>query len=142
MNKITIVYWSLTGNTEKMARLIKKGAESAGAEVKIKHVSEASEDDLKDSGLLALGCPAMGVEELEENEFEPYVSSIESMVFGKKLALFGSYGWGDGEWMRNFSDRMRKNGAVLLGEGLIVKDSPQGADEERCIAFGIEAAGF
>jgi flavodoxin I len=134
--KINIIYWSGTGNTEEMAKYIKAGAESAGASVTLKNVSEASMADIE-CDVLALGCPAMGDEVLEETEFEPFIASIEGSISGKKLALFGSYGWGDGEWMRHFDERMKNAGATLVCESLIVVEAPDGA---ACEAFGVEIA--
>lgn len=138
--KINIIYWSGTGNTEKMASLIKEGAESKGAEVVLKEVAQASMDDL-DCDVLALGCPSMGAEVLEEDEFEPFIASIEGSVAGKKLALFGSYGWGDGEWMRDFDERMTAGGATLVAESLIVNEAPEGEAEDACRNFGATIAG-
>jgi flavodoxin short chain len=138
--KINIVYWSGTGNTEAMANLIKEGAQGKGAEVSLKSVSDANAADL-DGDVLALGCPSMGVETLEESEFEPYIQSIETQVAGKKLALFGSYGWGDGEWMREWSVRMENAGATLAAESLIVNDAPSGDSADECKAFGALIAG-
>lgn len=137
--KINIIYWSGTGNTEKMASLIKEGAEGKGAEVNVKEVADASAADL-DCDVLALGCPSMGSEVLEEDEFEPFIASIEGSVSGKKLALFGSYGWGDGEWMRNFDTRMKGTGAVLVTDSLIVNEAPEGDAAEQCKAFGAQIA--
>ncbi|HWQ51050.1 MAG TPA: flavodoxin [Terriglobales bacterium] len=134
--KINIIYWSGTGNTEAMAKYIKAGAESAGAAVTLKHVSDAGPADL-DCDVLALGCPAMGAEVLEETEFEPFIASIEGKVTGKKLALFGAYGWGDGEWMRAFDRRMRDAGAMLVRESLIANEAP---DAVACKAFGAQLA--
>ncbi|MDR2647947.1 MAG: flavodoxin [Oscillospiraceae bacterium] len=133
--QITIVYWSGTGNTAAMAELIKEGAKDAGAEVKLLSVADA-DDSVLDADVLALGCPSMGAEVLEESEFEPFVCSIEGKLSGKKLALFGSYGWGDGEWMRNFDERVQNAGASLAAESLIVNDAPSGDEEQRCKAFG------
>ena len=130
--KINIVYWSGTGNTEAMANFIKDGAEAAGAEVVLKSIADASAADL-DCDVLCLGCPSMGDEVLEESEFEPYIESIEGSISGKNLALFGSYGWGDGEWMRNWTKRMEDAGAVLVVESLIVNEAPVG---DECVDFG------
>ena len=135
--QINIIYWSGTGNTEAMAKLIKEGAESAGASVTLKYVSDANESDIE-CDVLCLGCPSMGDEVLEESEFEPYIASIEGIVSGKKLALFGSYGWGDGEWMRNWDERMKSAGATLAAESLIVNETPEGGE---CRTFGEEIAG-
>jgi flavodoxin short chain len=137
--KINIIFWSGTGNTEAMAGLIKDGAEGAGAEVTSRTVDAAGEEVL-DCDLLALGCPSMGDEVLEETEFEPWITSIEGKVSGKKLALFGSYGWGDGEWMRNWEARMKAAGAALAGESLIVNEMPEGDEADRCKAFGAALA--
>ena len=132
---LKIIYWSGTGNTKSMAEQIKEGAVSAGATVAIKEVSEADVNDIEGYDVVALGCPSMGAEVLEESEFEPFIQSIESNVSGKKLALFGSYGWGDGLWMREWSERMIKAGAILVAEGLIVNETPIGND---CKDFGKE----
>jgi flavodoxin short chain len=134
--KVSIVYWSGTGNTEAMAKLIQEGAASTGAEVVLKEVAKANADDVTGVDVAFLGCPSMGDESLEEGEFEPFISSIEGKVNGKKLALFGSYGWGDGQWMRDWTDRMTKAGAVLVVESLIVNETPSGDDEEKCKSFG------
>ena len=143
MSKMSILYWSQTGNTEAMAKAIAEGAKSAGAEVSLKMVSEAGEADVKDCDLLALGCPAMGAEVLEEDEFEPFFSSVEGSLSGKKVALFGSYGWGDGQWMRDWWDRAERDGAKLYsGEGLIINETPDDAGLEQCRAFGSGFAAF
>ena len=139
--KVTVVYWSGTGNTKKMAELIQSGANEAGAEAILKEVNSASPSDLENCDVMALGCPSMGAEVLEEYEFEPFVAAIEDRVKGKKLALFGSYGWGDGEWMRDWDRRMLAAGADLITESLIVNEFPSGNDAEQCVAFGKAIAG-
>ena len=109
-----VIYWSGTGNTEQMAAAV---AEGAGAE--LFSVSDFS-GNIDDYDRVAFGCPAMGAEELEDGEFEPFFSSVEGKLSGKTIALFGSYGWGDGEWMRNWTDRCKNAGATVVGgEGLI-----------------------
>ncbi|MDR0336605.1 MAG: flavodoxin [Planctomycetaceae bacterium] len=138
--KISVVYWSGTGNTETMAKLIQEGAASTGAEVTLKEVANASVADVTEADVAFLGCPSMGDETLEEGEFEPFISSIEDKINGKKLALFGSYGWGDGQWMRDWTERMKKAGAVLVAESLIVNESPNGNDAEQCKTFGKSVA--
>lgn len=137
--QINVIYWSGTGNTEAMANLIKEGAESTGATVNLKNVSDASIDDVN-CDVLVLGCPSMGDEVLEESEFEPFMISIEGSLGEKKLALFGSYGWGDGQWMRDWDERMKNAGAVLAVESLIVNDAPSGESEQECKDFGREIA--
>ncbi|MGI6162230.1 MAG: flavodoxin [Christensenellales bacterium] len=141
MAKVNIIYWSGTGNTETMANLISEGAKEAGAEVSVKEVSQASADDLN-ADVLALGCPSMGDEVLEESEFEPYMESIEGQLSGKKVALFGSYGWGDGEWMRDWHQRVEAAGAMVMDEGLIVEYEPEGESAEACKEFGKSIAAF
>jgi flavodoxin short chain len=138
--KISIVYWSGTGNTEAMAKLIQEGAISAGAEVVLKEVAQADVADVTNVDVAFLGCPSMGSEELEEGEFDPFISSIEGKVSGKKLELFGSYGWGDGQWMRDWEERMKNVGAVLVAESLIVNEAPDGDDVEKCKSFGKSVA--
>ncbi|SHE35452.1 flavodoxin [Clostridium fallax] len=136
MKKLTIIYWSGTGNTETMARLIESGAKESGADVKLLNVCEATEDDVKDAEILALGSPSMGVEVIEECEMEPFVSSIEGIVNGKKIGLFGSYGWGTGEWMENWVERMESCGADVLEEGLIANGLPEGPEADACVEYG------
>lgn len=129
--KTAVIYWSGTGNTEAMAKAV---AEGAGAELFSLSEFTVSVDDYD---ALAFGCPAMGAEMLEEDEFEPFFTEIEGRLSGKKVGLFGSYGWGDGEWMRNWETRVGSDGAVLVGgEGVIANDTPSDDDLERCRALG------
>ena len=129
--KTAVIYWSGTGNTEAMAKAV---AEGAGAELFT--VSEFS-GNVEDYDAIAFGCPAMGAEMLEEGEFDPFFTEIESRLSGKKVGLFGSYGWGDGEWMRNWETRVESDGAVLIGgEGVIANDAPSDDDLEKCKALG------
>lgn len=134
-----IVYWSGSGNTERMAELIKEGIISSGQTVETSLVSEVNVDDLLKDEILVLGCPAMGDEVLEESEFEPFIEEIASNVSGKKVALFGSYGWGDGQWMRDFEERMISYGCTIISEPLIIQYSPDGSENE-CIDFGKQIA--
>lgn len=129
--KIAVIYWSGTGNTEMMAGAVAQGA---GAELFSVSDFKGSVDDYD---RLAFGCAAMGSEELEETEFEPFFASIESKLSGKTIALFGSYGWGDGEWMRNWVDRAVSDGATVIGgEGLIANETPDKAALEECKKLG------
>ena len=112
--KVSIVYWSGTGNTEAMANAVAEGAKNAGAEVELLPASAAN-GDVVGSDALLFGCPAMGSEELEESEFEPFFSSVEGSLSGKKVGLFGSYDWGDGEWMRTWQQRV-ESACRALGE--------------------------
>ncbi len=129
--KIAVIYWSGTGNTEMMA-----GAVAQGAGAELFSVSDFK-GSVEDYDRLAFGCAAMGSEELEETEFEPFFASIESKLSGKTIALFGSYGWGDGEWMRNWVDRAVDDGATVIGgEGLIANETPDEAALEECKKLG------
>ncbi|MFV0528899.1 MAG: flavodoxin [Lachnospiraceae bacterium] len=137
MSKVTIAYWSGTGNTEEMAKLIAKGVEEGGAEAVLQEIEEISAADLKDEAIIALGCPSMGDEVLEETIVEPFVSDLEGSLGGKKVALFGSYGWGDGEWMRDWENRVKDAGAVLIQDaGLIANEAPDDEASEKCIELG------
>lgn len=133
---VSIIYWSGTGNTEAMANLIGEGAKEAGAEILVKNTSEASLDDVKNADVVVLGCPSMGDEVLEEYEFEPFVDSALADLKGKKVALFGSYGWGDGRWMREWHEKMQGAGCTMLNEGLIVNGGPAGDTETECKDLG------
>ncbi len=139
MSDVLLVYWSGTGNTKVMAELIQNGIEAAGKSTDSYEVGEVKADIVDSYSNIVLGCPSMGAEVLEEEEMEPFVAEIESKVAGKKVALFGSYGWGDGEWMRDWQERMAGAGADMLSdEGLIVMEAPEG---DECIDYGKEIAG-
>ena len=134
---VSVVYWSGTGNTEAMANAVAEGITEAGGEAKLIPVSEANVDELATESAFALGCPSMGVEVLEEEEMEPFVETLESKVGGKNILLFGSYGWGDGEWMRNWVERMKNAGAFMVEEeGIIANDAPDDEAIEACKAGG------
>ena len=138
---ISVVYWSGTGNTQAMAEAIGEGIESAGAQANVISVDQANVDVLAEEDVFALGCSAMGAEELEESEMEPFVEELESLVSGKKILLFGSYGWGDGEWMRDWADRMKNAGAQLIREeGIIANDAPEDDVLEELKEAGKELA--
>ena len=143
MSKIAVVYWSGTGNTEAMANAIAKGITDAGKEAECVTVADASLDSLKEQSVFALGCPAMGAEVLEETEMEPFVTGVEEFASGKKIALFGSYGWGDGEWMRDWVERMKTAGVIVVnGEGLICNEAPDDEAIIACEALGAQLAGL
>lgn len=133
---ISIVYWSQTGNTQAMAEAISEGVTEAGKEAKIIDVTDASLDALKAEKVFALGCPAMGAEVLEESEMEPFVSELERSVGGKTIALFGSYGWGDGQWMRDWEKDCDDAGINLVCESVICCETPDDAALEACRAMG------
>lgn len=136
---IRIVYWSGTGNTESMASAVADGVKAAGAAADILPVAEADASVLE-SDVLLLGCPAMGAEELEESEFEPFFASIEGSLQGKKVGLFGSYDWGDGEWMRTWQTRAEAAGAVLIADGVIAHNEPDAEAVAACESLGRTAA--
>lgn len=139
MGKIAVIYWSAGGNTEAMAKAIARGISSENVGVDVFSVSEFGSKSVNDYEKLALGCPSMGAEVLEECEFEPFLSSVEHGLAGEKVALFGSYGWGDGQWMRDWQDRVSGDGAQLFEEGLMANGAP---DEAECEAFGKRFSAF
>ncbi|MFR1052143.1 MAG: flavodoxin [Oscillospiraceae bacterium] len=142
MSKIAVIYWSGTGNTEAMARAVAEGAVAAGAAAELFNVSEMTPEAALGYDALALGCPAMGAETLEEAEFEPFFSTLERRISGKKTALFGSYGWGDGQWMRDWYERAENAGAALCGPGgLMVNEAPDDAGLAACRNLGAALAG-
>lgn len=133
MGKCAIVYWSGTGNTKAMADLVQQGT---GGTADMFTASEFSADKVAQYDAIAFGCPSMGAEELEESEFAPMFDSVESALSGKKIALFGSFGWGDGEWMRNWQARCESAGAKLLEDGLTCCGAPAGKQAEDCVDLG------
>lgn len=138
---ISVVYWSGTGNTQTMAEAVADGIREAGKEAAVLSVDSANADTLAQEGVFALGCPSMGAEELEDSEMEPFVQELEGKVSGKKILLFGSYGWGDGEWMRNWCERMKNAGAVLIEkEGVIANEAPGAEEIEACKEAGKKLA--
>ena len=137
MKKTAVIYWSGTGNTEAMAMAVLEGARQVNPEAQLFTVSEISADEASNYDILILGCPAMGAEVLEETEFEPFFAELEGKIKDKRIALFGSYGWGDGEWMREWEERIQNDGAsVLDGEGVIANGAPDAEAEEACRALG------
>ena len=143
MSEIKVIYWSQSGNTMSMANAVAEGIKEAGKEAAVLEVSAVTAADLNDETVFALGCPAMGAEELEETEMEPFVAELEGNVKGKKIALFGSYGWGDGQWMRDWEERMTSAGATVVnGEGLICQEAPDGDVISECESLGKQLAGM
>lgn len=142
MDKVSIVYWSGTGNTEAMAAYIAEGVKEAGKEADLLPVSIASVDDLKAAKAFAIGCPSMGAEQLEEMEMEPFMCDLENSIAGKQIVLFGSYGWGNQEWMRDWEDRVSQAGATVLGgEGIAVNAAPDEDAAEQLKDAGRMLAG-
>ena len=137
MSKIAVVYWSGTGNTEMMAEAVTEGAKEAGAEAFSFTPETFSAEKMDEFDAVAFGCPSMGDEELEDGEFEPFFSDLEDKLSGKKVALFGSYDWGDGEWMRTWCGRAKDAGAELVDdEGLIVNNTPDDEGLAACRELG------
>ena len=143
MSKVAVVYWSGTGNTEAMAMAVAEGAKGKGAEVSVITAAEFSPEQVGEYSAIAFGCPSMGSEQLEESEFEPMFTACEGRLSGKNIALFGSYGWGDGQWMRDWVQRADDaNANVYTGEGLIVNETPDADALDKCRAFGKDFAAF
>lgn len=136
MSKIAVVYWSGTGNTEAMATAVCEGAKEKGAEAVMLTAAEFSDSMMDSFDAVAFGCPSMGVEQLEESQFEPMFNSCEAKLKGKRIALFGSYGWGDGEWMRNWEETCISDGAVLACDYVICNDAPDDEAIISCKALG------
>ena len=140
MSKLAIVYWSGTGNTEAMANAVLDGAKTAGADAALFTDAEFTADQADGFDAIAFGCPSMGVESLEEDEFEPMFRDCEPKLSGKRIALFGSYGWGDGEWMRNWEETCRADGAELVCDSVICNDAPDDEATEACKSLGAALA--
>lgn len=140
MSKIAVVYWSGTGNTEAMANAVQEGAAAAGADAALLNCSEFDASKIADYDAIAFGCPAMGDETLEESEFEPMFSECAGSLGGKKIALFGSYGWGAGEWMRSWEDECKGAGAELVCDSVICNEAPEDDALEECKALGAALA--
>ena len=136
MSKVAVVFWSGTGNTEKMADAVIEGIRSAGGDGEIVAISDFTADKIDEYDAVAFGCPSMGAEQLEDSEFEPMFNSVESKLSGKKIALFGSYGWGDGEWMRNWNDQCVADGAVMACDFVICNNEPDDDAIAACKALG------
>lgn len=134
--KIAVVYWSSTGNTEAMAQAVAEGARKAGASAELFTATEFDGGKVDAFDAIAFGCPAMGAEELEDSEFAPMFEGCESRLSGKKIALFGSYGWGDGEWMRTWEDTCRNDGASLVCDSVICQEAPDDDALNACRSLG------
>ena len=134
--KTAVIYWSGTGNTEAMANAVAEGMKEAGAEVTLLTPEQVQPAALSGFGAIAFGCPAMGSEVLEEMEFQPMFDACKRSLGGKRVALFGSYGWGDGEWMRSWEKDCDDVGINLVCESVICADAPDDMVLEACRALG------
>ena len=143
MKKTAVIYWSGTGNTKQMAEAVLEGMKSAGAEAALLEAAQVDASTFSGVDAVAFGCPAMGSEVLEEMEFEPMFSACKSHLSGKKVALFGSYGWGDGQWMRDWCERVKEDGAQLFSEeGLICNETPDDDTQAACRKLGADLANW
>lgn len=140
MKKTAVIYWSGTGNTKQMAEAVLEGMKSAGADAALLEAAQVDASTFSGVDAVAFGCPAMGSEVLEEMEFEPMFSACKSHLSGKKVALFGSYGWGDGEWMRNWEADCAANGIALACDSVICNDAPDDDAQAACRALGAALA--
>ena len=131
MNKVCVVYWSGTGHTEAMAQAVAERSQG-----KLFTAAEFGPDQAKEYDAIAMGCPAMSAEVLEEEEFQPMFDAVKPVLAGKKVALFGSYGWGDGEWMRNWEEECLGAGATLACDSVICQDDPDEDALAACRALG------
>ena len=136
MSKVAVVFWSATGNTETMANCVAEGANGT-----IVPCGEMNAAKLAEFDAVAFGCPAMGAEQLEESEFEPMFSDLEGSLNGKKIALFGSYGWGSGQWLEDWCARCKEDGAVMQEEpGVMANEAPDDDAIAACNALGAKLA--
>ena len=141
--KTAVIYWSGTGNTEAMANAVAEGMKEAGAEVTMLTPDQVQAGELGGYGAIAFGCPAMGSEVLEEMDFQPMFDACKNMLSGKRVALFGSFGWGDGQWMRDWCERVKEDGAVLFSEeGLICNETPDDDVQAACRKLGADLAAW
>lgn len=140
MSKTAVVFWSGTGNTEEMANAVLEGMKENGADASIYSADAFQAGDVEGYDAIAFGCPAMGAEVLEEDEFQPLFDECKSALAGKKVALFGSYGWGDGEWMRNWEDDCREAGIELVCDSVVCNDAPDEDAITACKELGTALA--
>ncbi len=136
MSKIAVVYWSGTGNTEAMANAVLDGIQKAGAEGSLFSAAEFDAAQAQQFDAIAFGCPSMGDEQLEDSEFEPMFESCKPFLSGKKIALFGSYGWGGGDWMRSWEKDCDSIGANRVTDSVICNDAPDEEAVAACEALG------
>ncbi len=140
MDRIAIVYWSGRGATKQMTEYVKTGIEAVGKHADVYVASDFGINQMNCYDKIAFGCPAMGNEELEPSEFEPMFQEIEPALKGKKVVLFGSYGWGEGQWMLDWEVRVYNAGALLMDHGLIARDEPDEEARIECENLGTTLA--
>ena len=143
MENIAIIYWSGTGNTESMANAIAEGISAAGGTAAVMSADQCSPGPVNTYSKIAFGCPSMGDDVLEESEFEPFFEQVEASLQGKKIALFGSYDWGTGEWMENWCDRVKIIGVhFVLKQVLPINLTPDADGLASCQEFGKRFSSF
>ena len=140
MSKVAVVYWSGTGNTEAMANAVAEGIRSKASDAVMLGPSEFSAGDVANYDAIAFGCPSMGAEVLEEEEFEPMFAAVLPALAGKKVGLFGSWGWGGGAWMLDWEQRCRDAGVALVSDGVTCQEYPDADAVAACKALGASLA--
>lgn len=140
MSKVAVVFWSGTGNTQAMADAVADGAKAAGAEVSVLSSNDFGAANVAEYDGIAFGCPAMGAEVLEESSFEPMFTEAQTVLSGKPIGIFGSYGWGDGQWMRDWEERCNMIGARLVMGGVMANNAPGENEIEECKSLGAALA--
>ena len=136
MSKVAVVYWSGTGNTEAMANAVADGIREKGGEAVLHTCEDFDGSKVAEYDAIAFGCPAMGDEELEDSVFQPVFEACEPKLAGKKVALFGSYGWGDGDWMRSWEEKCQNDGVALAVDSVICNEEPDDEAQAACIELG------
>ena len=136
MSKVAVVYWSSTGNTEAMANAVADGVKGKGGEAVLHTCEDFDGSKVTEYDAIAFGCPAMGDEVLEDTEFEPMFDGCKDALKGKNIALFGSYGWGGGEWMNTWEDDCKSLGANLIFDSIICNDAPDDEALAKCEELG------
>lgn len=139
MSKVAVVYWTGSGNTEAMAAAVAKGAEAKGATVEQILAADFSLSAAEEYDAYAFGCPAMGAEELEDSEFQPMWDEVKGSLGDKKVVLFGSYGWGSGEWMDAWKEDAEETGVNII-DSLIINEQPDDDGTATCHALGAQLA--
>lgn len=138
MNKIAVVFWSGTGNTEEMANSIIEGAKNKGADVSVFSPNDFNKNLISEFDAFAFGCPAMGSEVLEEDEFQPMWDSILPDLKDKKVVLFGSYDWGDGEWIRAWEEECINSGVTIITKPIMSNNAPTDEDKQNLRNMGMQ----
>ena len=136
MSKAAVIFWSQTGNTEQMANAIADGIREGGMEVDVLNVADTTPADAVKYAKIALGCPAMGNEELEEYEFEPFFAELLPQLKGKVVGIFGSYAWNQGDWIENWKQRFTDEGIELAAEPVKAYSYPDDDALAACKALG------